>query len=318
MPKLIPGVTRSAVSTRVLSTSVIIPTKDRPAALRDTLATLLCQTVLPAEIIIIDQSRNSETRDVVTRANEDRKESSSVWPRFIYHCDPGINGAAAARNVGIELSSCSILLFLDDDVLLENSFHHEILEVYRQQPDIGMVSGIISNYQKPSFCEGLFERFFCVGPFRDERLRICWSAESLRHSSPIPVRKMTGAVMSVSRSALGCERFNHTERGRCEDIDLSWRVSEHFRSVLTPRARLAHVRTNENNARGYWVTSAAIDYYYLYYRYWKSGVTNWLAFSWLNCGLIVISTVSSLHHCSLKPLRALVDGLKVARTFRVA
>jgi GT2 family glycosyltransferase len=277
---------------------------------------VLEQTVLPAEIIIIDQSKTRDTRDVVARLAEAAKQAGHAHPRFVYRCDPTLNGAGAARNLGIELARCPILLFLDDDVLLEKSFLEEILAVYSQRPDAGMVSGIISNYPKPSFREGFFERVFCAGPFRDERMPIYWSADALRRSQPIPVRKVSGGVMSVSRTALGSDRFDGAYRGRGEDVDLSWRVSERFPTVLTPRARLTHLCTNIGRVHEHWLTSAIISQHYLYYRHWKSRLTSRVAFLWFNLGVIAVSAVSSIRQHSLVPLRAIADGFRAARINR--
>jgi GT2 family glycosyltransferase len=304
------------VSGPALRVSVIIPTKNRPTTLKDALVTVLEQTIVPAEVIIIDQSKTRETRDVVTRLAESAKEAGHSEPRFVYLCDPTLNGAGAARNVGIELSGCPILVFLDDDVLLERSFLEELLAVYSSRPSVGMVSGIISNYPRRSFREGFFERFFCIGPFRDERLPIYWNAEALRFSEPIPVCKVSGGVMSVRRTALGAGRFNGNYRGGGEDVDVSWQVSKRFSAVLTPRARLIHLATSEGRVREHWITSAVIAQYYLYHRHWNTGIVNRLCFLWFNCGLIIVAGVSSVWRRSLVPLRALFDGVRAARAYR--
>ncbi len=306
------------VSDPSLATSLIIPTKNRPASLRDALATVLEQTILPAEIVIIDQSQSSETRDVVDRLAEAAKEGGAQQPRFVYLYDPTLNGLCAARNAGIELSHCPILLFLDDDVLLERDFLEEILAVYRRRSDVGMVSGIISNYPKRSFREGFFERVFCAGPFRDERLPIYWNADALRTSEPIPIRKVSGGVMSVRRSALGSERFNGEYRGRADDVDVSWPISERFPTVLTPRARLIHLATRVGRVPEHWIKSAVESQHYLYHRHWKSSFVGRLSFCWFNCGLIIVSAVSSLRQRSLVPFRALVDGIRVTKAYREA
>lgn len=309
---------QTRVSGPAPSVSVIIPTRNRPAALEDALVTVLEQTIVAAEVIIIDQSKTGETRGVVTRLAESVEQAGHTQPRFVYVCDPALNGAGAARNIGIELSGCPILVFLDDDVLLERSFLEELLAVYSRYPGAGMVSGIISNYPKRSFREGFFERYFCIGPFRDERLPLYWNADALRFSEPIPVRKVSGGVMSVSRAALGSERFNGNYRGGGEDVDVSWQVSERFPTLLTPRARLTHLCTGEGRVREHWITSAVISQHYLYYRHWKTGVANRLCFLWFNCGLIVVAAVSSVRQRSLGPLRALIHGIRQSRVYRSA
>ncbi len=120
-----------------------------------------------------------------------------------------------------------------------------MLAVYHQHPSVGGVSGIIINYERPSFRERFLEQLFCIGPFHDERLPIYWSASELRGLDPIPVRKVSGCVMSVRRAALGDKRFDANYRGAgAEDVDLSWRVSRSSPIVLTPRARLKHLRAH--------------------------------------------------------------------------
>lgn len=313
-----PTNSQTCVSGPAPSVSVIIPTRNRPAALEDALMTVLEQTMVPAEVIIVDQSKTDETRNVITRLAESVRQAGRTQPKFVYVCDPTLNGAGAARNAGIELSGCPILVFLDDDVLLERSFLEELLAVYSRYPGVGMVSGIISNYPKRSFRERFFERLFCIGPFRDERLPIYWNADALRFSEPVPVRKVSGGVMSVSRSALGSERFNGNYRGRGEDVDVSWRVSERFPTVLTPRARLTHVGTDVGRVHEHWITSAVISQHYLYHWHWKTGVANRLCFFWFNCGLIIVAAVSSIRQRSLVPWRALIRGVRQSRFYRSA
>lgn len=205
---------QTAMACPSLSVSVIIATKDRAAPLEGALWTLLDQTVAPDEIVIVDQSGTDDTKSLIgSICLESGERVRGSLPHLVYISEPALSGAGAARNVGIESSACAILVFLDDDVVLEKDFLEALLAIYRQHPSVGGVSGIVTNYERPSFRHRLLEEFFCIGPFHDERLPIYWSANQLQGSDPIPIRKVSGCVMSVRRSALGAERFDANYRG---------------------------------------------------------------------------------------------------------
>lgn len=297
------------ISGERISIGVIIATKERPAVLDGTLRTLLEQTVAPKEIIVVDSGATDETKKLVAGYAERTQD----WTHWLYlHVFTA--GAGASRNAGIAQSASAILIFLDDDVILEPTYLEELLKVYRDYPRVGAVSGIITNYNRPPLRNRLFQQWFYVGPFRDERLAIYWNANKLRQAAPIPIRKMTGCVMSVRRSALGERMFDpHYAGAGAEDVDLSWRISESCPILLAPRARLAHLRTESGPARDHWLTAAATAAYYLYYRLWNRNARNGVCFLWLNSGFIGVAALSSIRRGSLLPFRLLLSGVKRAR-----
>lgn len=293
------------------SLSVIIPTKNRANALRDTLPTLLNQTAPASEILIVDQSDTDETRTLV---NDSELASASLReraPKFIYICEPNLTCAGAARNVAIDRASGGILVFLDDDVLLEPDFLQQLLGAYQQQPNLGGVSGVITNYPKPSTKQRWITRIFWTGPFRDDRQEIYRNCDALRNAAPFPTRKFGAGLMSITREALGDIRFHPTYRGSGEDVDVSWRVSEHHPLVISPRARLVHVRTGEGPTRLHWLAADMQGSYFQYRRLWKGGLGNWLSFAWLHIGYATLALLSSIRQGSTQPLRAFREGLRL-------
>lgn len=305
---------KSVTATNTTTTALIIPTKDRATILESTLGAVLDQTITPDEIIVIDQSAASDTQSVVRRVSQRPAKPSIRW---LYVHAPAVAGPGPARNIGIERSSATVLVFLDDDILVDKDYLREILGAYDRDASIGGVSGIITNYRRPELRERFFDRFFCLGPFRDERLPIYWNADRLRAAALIPLRKVSGGVMSVRRSALGCERFEETYCGRGEDVDLSWRVSEFFPLVLAPGARAVHL-TEAGGRREHWLASAVTAQSFLYHKLWKNLFKNRICFAWLTCGWASIAIVSAILRRSLDPLRALMTGLRRARDLRSA
>ena len=87
--------------------SVIIPTHNRAELLRNTIQTVLAQTVPNIEVIIADDASRDHTEEMVRSFGDPRL-------RYLRHA---VNqGAPAARNTGIRAARAPYLAFLDDDV----------------------------------------------------------------------------------------------------------------------------------------------------------------------------------------------------------
>ena len=200
---------------------VIIPTKNRAADLAIAVRSLLGQTILPAQVAIVDQSIDESGLDLV------RTEfAGAPGVRLDYTWDTSINGAAAARNRAMESATGDIWLFLDDDVVLEPDFIERLLEVYINYPEVQGVSGIITNYRPSPLPLRLWTAIFARGPFNDERQPIYCAAEQLRNGEPVPVRQFTGALMSFRASTIREMRFDPKLTGGslAEDTDFCWRL----------------------------------------------------------------------------------------------
>src|SRR5205814_6561638 len=162
------------------------------------------------ELIIVDQSSDRRGHDAVNHLFEQHAVLGKPVPRLEYILNTTVLGAAAARNLGIDCSNGEVLVFLDDDVLLERPFLEEVLVVYDQDPSIGGVSGIITNYARPRFRDRSLRRLFWRGSFHDERQPIYWNAGRLLEQKPMPVSRFGTTGMSVRRRALDGERFDPT------------------------------------------------------------------------------------------------------------
>jgi glucosyl-dolichyl phosphate glucuronosyltransferase len=295
--------------------SVIIPTRNRPIELGHLLWSLVWQRHWPTEIIIVDQSDTDRTAQVVDSFMSLCKATHGNAPELVYRHDRAIRGASPARNVGVALASGDILLFLDDDEILENDFIHELLNVYASDPSIGGVSGVVTNYPLPSLGLRIIGRIFWRGPFRDERQPIYWNADQLRLGEPVEVTKFGSGVMSVRRSVLATDRFDDSLEGLPpgEDVDLCCRLAARTRLVITPRARLINLMSSTGRARPHWLETDAQATHYLYRRNWRSGVKNRLAFAWLHVGYLIFAAAASLRRRSRDPWRALQEGIRRGR-----
>lgn len=107
---------------RLEELSVIIPTFNRAPLLKRAICSVLEQTVLPREIIIIDDGSDDHTDDLV------KSFTNHPAIKIVYQKQQN-SGPAAARNRGIEISSSSILAFLDSD----DHWHRNKIETQLQK-----------------------------------------------------------------------------------------------------------------------------------------------------------------------------------------
>ena len=93
--------------TRVACLTAAIATLDRPAALARCLGALLSGDVLPAEVIVVDQSRDEATKSVV-----EQRPASAVPVMYVRQQRRGL---AASRNAAMARACYPVVAVTDDD-----------------------------------------------------------------------------------------------------------------------------------------------------------------------------------------------------------
>ena len=116
-----------------VSFSVIVPTFRRPETLRATLAALAAQNYPKTgyEVIVVDDDASSATPDVVAEALATGCHLTLVAQNQ--------EGAARARNQGARRAAGDLLLFLDDDILVEPDHlrRHWLVRASHRDPIVG-------------------------------------------------------------------------------------------------------------------------------------------------------------------------------------
>jgi len=107
--------------------SLIIPSRERPQLLLDAVRSVLAGDALPAEIVVVDQSRapNRELAEL---------------ERVVYVPSRSV-GLSAARNLGIGASHHAVLVFLDDDMLVDRGWLRAIVAELRRRGPGWTVTG---------------------------------------------------------------------------------------------------------------------------------------------------------------------------------
>ncbi len=115
--------------------SVIIPTYNRAALLRDAVRSVLDQeTQTTFEIIIVDNNSQDDTRSVVHDLIADH-------PGRITYILETEQGNAHARNRGVKSARAGVIAFLDDDVIVEKNWLASLKEVLDARADLSFVGG---------------------------------------------------------------------------------------------------------------------------------------------------------------------------------
>ena len=113
--------------------SVIIPTYNRAHCIRNAVESVIAQNYEQLEIIVVDDASRDNTEEIVASIKDSRI-------KYIYNQKN--SGAAAARNIGIQVAQGNFIAFQDsDDIWLEGKLKKQ-LEVMKQGK-YGMVYGCI-------------------------------------------------------------------------------------------------------------------------------------------------------------------------------
>ena len=169
--------------------TLIICSRNRPNLLFGTVESVLKGNDVPTEIIIIDQS---------TQSHPTLAQMKTERPCEIRYVHSRTVGVGASRNLGISSSRFEIVVFIDDDILVEPDWFRNLMQAAIEAGPYSVVTGqvlageseapggkapSIMKNQQPAVYKGRIERdvlytgnmgayrsvFDCVGLF-DERL----------------------------------------------------------------------------------------------------------------------------------------------------
>jgi GT2 family glycosyltransferase len=256
--------------------AIAIPTYRRERVLLDTIGYALSLSPPPDEIIVVDQTERHE--DETARALDDLSRAGKIT--LIKLARPSLPGA---RNRALLEARSEIIVFIDDDVVLEADYLARHLMNFSDST-VDVVAGRI-----------IQERSFAVRP-RPARpdLRLDFLHLDLGGSARIErVGRMGGgnhsARVSVLRAIGGFDE-SYIASAMFEDTDAALRLlAAGRRIVFDPEARLRHLqapsggcRLDEwSRVRGLWTTAFPELYFYRKH-FWLTGryfaVISWRAF----------------------------------------
>ena len=297
-----------------MQVSVIIPTYNRPNDLRTVLNSIIIQTVLPKEVIIVDDSSNEDVKSVCTEM-KDRLQEKNI--DILYVRNEKERSLTIARNIGIEHCTEDIILFLDDDVILDKKYIETILKVYEENPNALGVQGMISSLAVKRKRNTLNKLCFS---FHTEKGK-CRVLPSAYNTYPYSVDKviqcqwLSGANQSYKRKVLQNFKFDENLKKYAfkEDMDLSYRIFKQYPGSLymTPHAKLIHNEPDtgriSNKERTY---MQQVYSFYFFYKNIDQTLKNELIFYWSVTALLIRPSIGLITSLMLKPSKSKLEGLK--------
>lgn len=242
--------------------SVIICTYKRKSSLTNLLESIKAQKTYPHQIIIVDGSPDSETKDTLF--------THQYKNLTYYQVSEEERGLTRQRNFGITKvnKEAEIVCFLDDDVILEANYFEEILKTYLTFPNALGVGGYITNEVKweKSQKENVGSNYFYWDGFiRKEPIRFKFRKRMkldtncppgylplFAHGRSIsflppsgktyPVEQLMGGVSSFRKKLFEKIQFStyFEGYGLYEDADFTIRTSQLGELYCNTAARLAH------------------------------------------------------------------------------
>ena len=290
---------------KIILTSVI-PTKNRPDDLIKAVASILIQTRLPDELIIVDQSPANESCALVNALM-----SGEARIKLVYIHDPLISGLVAAKQVAVARACGDIVFFLEDDVILETDYIEQIEQGFADRPDMVGCCGLITNPPHQSAAYVIFFKLFHRGIFMDKRVGL-YGRFTGRGNKLVACEMLSGGLSAWRRDVFKVVSFDVANGFHMfEDIDFSTRVARSFgpRLYLNPNARLEHHCSPINRdvlgpRQRRKLTECIV--YYKKRRNWP-GAT--FALLWLLFGMFLEAVFQSYSARSCGPLHGYLVGL---------
>lgn len=206
-----------------IKVSLIISTFNRDEVLVDTIKSVLKQNFNNFETLIIDQQPNHNTK---TQKFLDNLNPPNI---FYYRVTPP--SLPAARNFGLEKARGKVIIYIDDDVYLDDGFIQSHWDSYKNK-DVVAVAGRIKQADKPVSDKLHFLR------------KTSFGAGSFNYTKLGYVETAQGCNMSYTKKILtkvGGFDTNFIGNAVREESDVSFKIRKiGYKILFNPKACLYH------------------------------------------------------------------------------
>lgn len=226
---------------RVLSFSVIISTRNRPALVKRLIGTILGNTNAISSLdqfIVIDSSKSAETEDVVSLFKENlpvqfvKADISATLPQ--------------KRNtaIGFLTGKSEVVFFLDDDVEIDPDFFENCLESFKNSKVVGVGGKDINKSVKTPKRWQIF--FNLTSAQQGVILPSGQNVEYVNSDEDMEVEWISGCVMAFRTSLLKQIKFDENRHFDGEDVDFTYRASKFGTLLCSPNAKYQHSSSLSN------------------------------------------------------------------------
>jgi glycosyltransferase involved in cell wall biosynthesis len=119
--------------------SVVIPTYRRPAELIQAITSVLRQTGVSLEVLVIDDDAEGSAQMAVDSVGDRRV-------KYLRNPAPTGGSPSVVRNLGWPRASGNLVHFLDDDDLVPDGHYDTVKQAFAHAPDVGVVFGRVTPF----------------------------------------------------------------------------------------------------------------------------------------------------------------------------
>ena len=227
-----------------MNVSIVIGTRNRPESLRRCLESIAAQSSRPLEVLIVDDG--ALDRDAALAP----LDGTGIAARYFNKSHtPGLT---KSRNLGIRESRGDVVMFLDDDVVLDPGYVEAVVRVYERHPEAAGVGGRLLG-GLPAWPKRVFLRLFLLDASRDGAVLPNGVGVLVRTIDAVTqVEWFSGCNMSYRRRVFDRVMFDEAFAGNGwgDDRDFSYAVGRTGLGVLlaAPDATLWHLEDPKSRA----------------------------------------------------------------------
>lgn len=277
--------------------SVLIPTMNRPHALKRTLDGYLNAEFTPSQIVIVDQSVN-ETDSVAIK-----KILSNINGIEIIYVHQEVPSLTKARNNAFKLATQEIIICSDDDIDVYSDTVKRVYDLMKNDSSVAMIAGLDDNMSMKQSKVG-----YIFGTKSYKNRKIGHVTFSMLGRFPENVSKKTNTMWAmgfffVIRRSLASKwklQWDEklTEYAYAEDLDYSYGYykkakEERYECIMSSDIHVKHLASKE-----YRVTNRKSTFMYVLNRFYLSkkhcmGWKSEIAFNWCNFWIYIQRKVTN-------------------------
>jgi GT2 family glycosyltransferase len=274
--------------------SVVIPTFNREKELVECINSVLNQTRLPSEIIIVDDG------DLKLSLIEEFKEKIlSKGINFLYYKKDHTKerrGLSESKNIALRIAKEEIIFIIDDDTVLPPNTFKEIMALWEKNYDDQYLIGIGAvgfGYRKKIFLEKLYNFIFgLTGKYEWDVNDVGFQVWNDHIKKIQKGYYMHGFFSSFRReSALKLGGFDTFMGGRTalEDVAFCLKAKNAgYFFLINPNVKILHKKSKTSREKDYLIGfKESQNRKIIFKRYCKQGLFHKIWFFWANLGWIL-------------------------------
>ena len=221
----------------MINFSVVIVTYGREVELSDLMRSISDQNNLSNlnEIIVVDNHPSEIAKKIINQHN-------SLNIKYINN---KVNSLTSGRSKGANATNSDIVLFLDDDVILECDYFDNLIKFYTRYPDANGMQGIfdVGDYSR---IKNFFNRLFWLFNYSHSSFKVYPSIQASYACNTTEIKKcewFSGTNFSYKKNILLKTHFDLKLKKYCvgEEIDYSYRVFKNFGGLyVNPHCKIKH------------------------------------------------------------------------------